>query len=104
MPRNPLKLESCTTIDNLLPPRMLGSEFTSSSAAFMAILATFPLIVLNVKIAPTFTTSGLKAPSENAPIQRAKIDTRHARFMAILNDELHHSPSYIKQNPHAECK
>ena len=68
MPRNPLKLESCISIDNLVPPRMLGSEFMSSSAALIAIRDTFPLIVLNVKRAPTLTTSGLEAPSENIPI------------------------------------
>ena len=84
MPRNSLKLESCISIDNLLPPRMLGPEFTSSSAAFMAILATFPLIVLNVKTAPTCTISGLKAPSESALIHTTKIDTHKTRFMVIL--------------------
>ena len=70
MPRNPLKLESCISIEKLVPARMFGLEFMSSSAAFIATRATFPLIVLNVKIAPTFTTSGLEveAPSGNAPI------------------------------------
>ena len=86
MPRNELRLESCRVIDNFLLPRILGSELISFSAAFIATFATFPLIVLNEKIAPTFTTSGFKASSENTPIKRMKVDSSKTRFMVILND------------------
>ncbi|GMP64482.1 hypothetical protein CsSME_00025739 [Camellia sinensis var. sinensis] len=66
MPRNPLKFESCIEIASFFPPRILESELISSTAAFMAILATFPLMVLNVNIAPIFTTSGgFETASEN---------------------------------------
>lgn len=64
MPRNPLKLESWKEMDNLVPPRMLSSEFTSRSAASMAIFETLALMVLNVKIAPIFTTFGLEVPPD----------------------------------------
>ena len=94
IPRNPLKLESCIFIDNFLPPRRLGSELISSSAASMAIFATLPLIELNVKIAPTFTVPpGLIAPSEKELVQRIQKDKSQARFMVMLKDESNHLAS-----------
>lgn len=73
---------------------MLLSEFTSCSAASMAIFETLALIVGNVKMAPMFTTFGLEVPPEStAPKQRMKIERSKTRFMVlmILNDaQLHH--------------
>ena len=77
---------------------MLLSEFTSCSAASMAIFETLALIVGNVKMAPMFTTFGLEVPPEStAPKQRMKIERSKTRFMVlmILNDaQLHHWASW----------
>lgn len=84
MPRNPLKFESWKVIDNLVPPRMVGSEFTSFTAASIAIFETLPLMVPNVHIAPTFTTAGLEAPSVEPGMQIMSIETTQTRFIVIL--------------------
>lgn len=83
-PRKPLKLESWMVIDNFRPPRMLGLEFTSSSAALMAILETLPLIVFSVKIAPILMTSGPEAASVDAPCKRIKASISQTRFIVGL--------------------
>lgn len=96
MPRNPLKLESWNEIDNLVPPRKLLSELISFSAALMAISETFPLMVFNVKIAPTFTTWGLEeAASEISQKQKMNIETAQIRYMVIKNYEPHHWASCV---------
>ena len=77
-------------MDNLVPPRMVSSEFTSFIAASMAIFETFPFIVFNVKIAPTFTKAGLDAlPSELAQKQRIKYTDRDQTWFIVCS-------SYVK--------
>lgn len=60
MLKKPLYLESsCIKTLSLVLPRMDGSEFTSSTAASMAIFTTWAKEVLKEKRTPTFTESGL---------------------------------------------
>lgn len=59
MARKTLQLESWVLTFSFVPPRTLGSEFTSFTAKSMAIFATLPMVEFKVKIAPIFTTAGL---------------------------------------------
>lgn len=47
---------------------MLGSELISSTAVFIAIVETLPLMLLEVKMAPMLTVSVCEYTTENAPI------------------------------------
>ena len=68
-------------MDNLVSPRTLLSEFTSRSAALIAIFDTLALMDFNVKMAPTFTTEGLEAPSESAQKAKTNAEKNKGRFM-----------------------
>lgn len=60
IPRNPVdNLVSNIEILSLVPLRMVGLEFTSSTAACMATLATLPTIESKDKIAPILTALDL---------------------------------------------
>lgn len=69
MPRKPLVLESWVERTSFFPLRIVGSELISSTAAFIPIFDTLPLIVLKEKIAPMFTTSGFESFWENPTLQ-----------------------------------
>lgn len=64
---------------------MVGSELISSTAAFIDIFATLPLIVPNAKIDPMCTLSGFDTVFENEPIKRMVVDkgTSHAKFILV---------------------
>jgi len=60
IPKNPAdNLVSSIEILSLVPLRMVGLEFISSTADCMAILATLPIVELKDKIAPMLTARGL---------------------------------------------
>jgi hypothetical protein len=59
MPTKPLQLESLIWTTRFVPGRTLESLLMSLTAAAMAILATLPIVELNVKRAPMLTVSGL---------------------------------------------
>uniref|UniRef100_A0A0A9C1W6 Uncharacterized protein n=1 Tax=Arundo donax TaxID=35708 RepID=A0A0A9C1W6_ARUDO len=59
MPMKPLQFESCIWTTNSVPGRIPESLLMSLTAAVMATLAALPIVELNVKRAPIFTTLGL---------------------------------------------
>jgi len=60
IPRNPVdNLVSNIEILSFVPLRMVALEFTSSTAACMATLATLPTVELKDKIAPILMALGL---------------------------------------------
>jgi hypothetical protein len=69
---------------------MLELELTSFTASSIAILATLPMVELNVKIAPIFTLAGLEEkfllqPYGNVPKQRNSSKMNQIRL--ILNKQ-----------------
>jgi len=86
MLRKPLRLASFIKIRNFDPPRKLGSELTSSSAALKAIFAVSPYMVFKPNIAPTLITGGLEleAPSESSnPPPRTMMKLNRTQFIEL---------------------
>lgn len=75
MLKRPLYLESsCSETFSLVLPRIDGSEFTSSTAASIAIFTILPVVVLKEKRAPIFTKSGLVELSMPAPVEENPLE------------------------------
>jgi len=82
MLRKPLRLASFIKIRNFDPPRKLGSELTSSSAALKAIFAVSPYMVFKPNIAPTLITGGLEPSESNNPPPRT-IKLNRTQFIEL---------------------
>ena len=78
-PKKALQFASSGIKFSLVPLRIFGSAFTSSTAVSMANLAALPITELKVKIAPMFTTAGPWQYTE--PLRNTQIKTTSGRRM-----------------------
>ena len=70
IPRNPLESwVSCIDILSLIPLRIAGLEFISSTAASIATFAISPTVELKDKIAPILTILGLLETPSFVPLE-----------------------------------